>query len=120
MFEKKPDHTVYIDNFGFYAESPTPNNAFRDVNWEEVKIDRGPSKHFPTNEELRNFTFQSTIEGDIIVVRNALERLLKKICDFSSEYIGAFHCYVKIKITYQNAFVGVTFAEFTIQEVEDG
>lgn len=123
-----PDHTVSIDNIGFYAETPDLTEPFTRTNYDKIEIENGPPRYYPTNTTNREMNFKVTLIKELPSKpyqhtngQPNFQELLKNIqqCQgihqFSSIYIGSFTALITIKI---NDFKpGTATANFNIQEI---
>lgn len=56
-----PDHTVSIDNIGFYAENPELVEPFQRKIYDKIEIDNGPPRFYPTGTHNREMNFKVTL-----------------------------------------------------------
>jgi hypothetical protein len=58
-----PNHTVSIDDNGFYAENPDVSEPFQRNKYDMVEVDSGPPRHYQTGIQLRTINFTTTINN---------------------------------------------------------
>jgi hypothetical protein len=114
-----PDHTVSIDDIGFFAENPDVSEPFKRYKYDMVELDSGTPRHYQIGIQLRSMNFTTTITG--IGYTNSLEdvlEMLKKCIGihlFTSRYIGSFTALINIKL---NGFTPDSVkAAFTVEEI---
>ena len=115
-----PDHTVKINNLGFYAQSPAPDPPYDQVQLEEVDIENGDPVFFQTFTKLRKLVFKATLKGTPGELFGYLNSIVNTPVNFVSTYIGSFVAWVTYKPTFQDAFPNVMFVEFTVQMMRTG
>jgi hypothetical protein len=107
-----PDHTVSIDEIGFYAENPNLTEPITRNNYDTLEIQNGPPLTYKTNTILRAMTFQATLINTSSGVRgnkheevaqfifNTLELIQKcvGVHKFTSIYIGSFNALIEVKL----------------------
>ena len=112
-----PDHTVKINDLGFYAQSPAPDPPYDQIQLEEVDIENGDPVFYQTFTKFRKVVFKATLQGTPTELYGYLNSITNKSVTFASPYIGSFTAWVTYKPTFQDGFPNVMVVEFTIQKI---
>jgi hypothetical protein len=115
-----PDHTVSINNLGFYAETPTPDPDYDQVQLDEIDIENGFPVFYPTYYKYCKLTFKATLKGKIPDLRTILKTIVNTPVNFSSIYQGSYVAWVQYKPTYTDGTPNTMSVEFTVQKIMDG
>lgn len=114
-----PAHNVELDTFRCFAMEFSGEIPYQKRVFEQVDIEDGLPRKYPSTWELRRVTFTAVIDGEYLEVRDELMKLVNKRVTFTSIYLGTFYCTVNYNMSIEDGVPGEQLVMFEIDEIAD-